>query len=203
MSDSGAVPSRLPDLLRDTIAVLVQAGLADYPHVDGSGKIEILTGERYKQQEGASRRILFIPGDGKIEGAFEISANQIASRASGCEVYVWGLEHEDDLRRYDDADQILEDLVAALQVCAEARLTSLLPMTVKRMRDTDINTFGEEYRVEFTYGHEVPRSRAIERAARALFAGQSKSPQDPDRPEGSTGKTFHQVVHVENKRTGT
>jgi hypothetical protein len=201
MSDAGAVPSRLPDLLRYAIALLVQAGIADFPHVDGSGLVEILIGERHEMEEGAGRRIFFVPGDGGIGGALEISSNQIGARSQGCEAYVWGLEGDGNLGRYDDADVILEQLWDALHTGAAARLGALSEATVKRVKPTDINTFGEEYRVEFSYVWAVPRLAAIQQAARAL-ALMSKSPPDPDRPAGPIVSSFHQTVINANERTG-
>jgi len=201
VSTGGPVPSMLDDVLAFAIALLVQAGEADYPHVDGSGKTEVLIGERYLEQTGAARRILFVPTQdgGELGPPLEIGARQIGSITEGCTAYVWGAETTDDRDRYREAKRIMMKLIATLN---EAGIGRRGFGTIRRMTAGDVDTYGEEYRLSFTYTWAVPRDAAIDAAALVLAgqSGYSKSPEDPDRPFGSTGIDFQAEATMENDR---
>lgn len=157
----------------------------------------IYTGERFDQQEGAPPRLYFRPDpDEKIGPVLDIGGREIASRMQSCDVFVWGAETTADLDRYDAADALLDQAIAAVFTAGAGRITM---GDVKRQDETSIDTFGEEYRWRFEYARLVPRSDAFEAAAAAL-ALLSKSPEDPDRPNGGNGLTPVVAVVSANAR---
>lgn len=204
MSTAGAPPSTLDDVITYVIALLVQCGEADYPHVDGSGLTEILVGERYLESDGASRRILILPDEprGKLGGPLEIGARQIGSWTASATFFVWGDEDADDRDRIREARRIVHRLVAALRTAGVGRIEFA---GIERLKETNIVTYGEEFRLEASYAWQIPRDDAIELAAQALITGgldYSQAPPDPDRPNGGTGRDFATgSVTMENDRT--
>lgn len=202
MSTAGAPPSTIDDVITYVIALLVQCGEADYPHVNGSGLTEIVVGERYLQSDGASRRILVLPDEprGKIGGPLEVGARQVGSWTANATWFVWGDENADDRDRIREARRITMRLVAALKAAGAARIELV---SVDRLKATNIVTYGEEFRIEMSYAWQIPRDDAIEQAAAALITGgldYSTSPPDPDRPNGGTGRTFEVNITMENDR---
>lgn len=157
----------------------------------------IYVGERYLRQEGATPRIVFVPTTReRWGGILDIGSREVASRLQGCDVYVWGAETLADLDRYDDADARLDDMIAAVFIAGAGRITG---GDVVREAETNIATFGEEYRWSFVYARQVPCSDRMEAAAMALSLT-SQSPTDPDRPLGGTGMSFEESVVTSNPR---
>lgn len=193
MSTAGAPPSTIDDVITYVIALLVQCGEADYPHVDGSGLTEILIGERYLECEGNARRIVVIPDEprGKLTGPLEIGARQVGAWVAHATWLVWGGETSDDRDRIRAARRIVHRLVNAFEAAGAARYDLV---DIERLKETNIVTYGEEFRLTMTYAWQIPRDDAIEQAAAALRdgggLGYGNSPPDPDRPNGDTGFDF-------------
>jgi hypothetical protein len=188
-------------VLAYVVALLVECGEADFPHADGSGKTEILIGERHLGSEGASRRVLFVPSKGgKLGPVLEIGARQIRSWTPDCAVYVWGNESANDLDRYREAERITMRVVAALNEAGVGRIEF---GSEERLAGTNVVTYGEEFRILFDYSHAIPRDAAIDAAAETLAqaGATSQSPQDPDRPDGGSGLSFNGInVTMANER---
>lgn len=196
MSLGGTAPTSLAGALRYVRALYAQAGLLRTVSTDPSTGIEMLEGERYLHENGHPPRIVFVRDDEKVGGVLEIGSNEIGSRSQGCTAYVWGAETTDDGTRYDAADALLDRLMAAVNIAGAGRIT---PGTVQPMKDTNVETFGEEYRWRFEYARQVPRDATLEAAATAL-AVLSSSPDDPDRPTGGSGLTFNVDIVPTNAR---
>lgn len=186
MSWQGNTPSMLEDVLKHVQALYAQAG----------DTTVFFTGERHLESEGAPGRVIFVPVKdlSTLGPPREIGARQIGTIREAARCYVWGFEAA-DVDRYTDAHRRLMRLMAALKAAAPGRL---LMGPLERGDETDIVTYGEEYRAVIGYEWAVPQDRAIARAALAL-GGPPKLPPDPDRPEGDTGfsfvtKTIHREV---------
>lgn len=181
-----AIPSTLSDVVSNVIALLVGVGEADYPHVDGSGKVGIFIGERYLKQEGAPPRIVFVRADAESNGGIAVGARQIGGITESIDCYVWGAEGTDE-ERYRDAEARWHRLLNAFKACAPGRLKS---KRRPRLRGTNVVTFGEEFvwTVEYTYA--VPEDEAVWTYAYAHAPNPAPSPPNPDKPNGDTGDVF-------------
>lgn len=197
MSYRGNAPSTLSDVLRYVRALYAQAGLLRDPSTNQGG-IEMLTGERYRRQDGAPPRIVFeqLAKPGNVGGPLEIGARQSASVTETCLCRVWGAETTADADRYDAAKALAAQLLDGFKIAAPGRLRGA---QILREDETSIETFGEEYQLLVSYTWAVPRDEQLRQAATAL-ALVSDSPQDPDRPNGGTGLSFTPAVVVENER---
>lgn len=204
MSYRGNTPSTLSDVLRYVQALYAQptaaapAGLLRTNPKDPSTGIEMLTGERYRKQNGAPPRIVFeqLPQAGKIGPVLEIGARESFSVTETCLARVWGRETTAQPDRYDAAKTLAMQLLDGFKLAAPGYLTGA---SILREDQTNIETFGEEYQLLVSYTWAVPRDEALRQAAVAL-ALFSDTPQDIDRPNGGTGDTFVIDVIPQNTR---
>lgn len=182
-----AIPLTLSDVIANVITLLVAVGEADYPHVDGSGKLGIYIGERYLTQEGAPPRIVFVRAGGESNGGIAVGARQIGGISESVDCYIWGKEGATDLDRIREAETRWHRLFNALKASAPGRLKS---KQRPRLRKTNVETYGEEFvwTVEYTYA--VPEDQAIWAQAYAMAPNPAQSPPRDDKPNGDTGLVF-------------
>jgi hypothetical protein len=174
----GPPVSTLDDVIEGVRSVLSDAGLLRV--TPGDGLIEWLIGERYDGQHGTPPRVFVLVGeDGSVGGPDRVGAGlYVAGTKERCTFLIWGDETTADGDRYRAAKDIGIDLINALRLVAPGRLKSL---TLRRPYASDINTFGEEYRLNVEYHWNVPR--------RARIWNVSITPAatpDPMRPNGPT-----------------
>jgi hypothetical protein len=192
MAHSDGPPvSTLDDVLEGVRLVLSTAGyLRTGNHPPG---IEWLVGERYEQSEGAPPRVLVLVGeDGSVGGPGAVDAGYVAGVTERCTMLLWGDETTADGDRYRAAKQIAVTVVNALRLVAPGRLAGL---TLRRPYKTDLLTYGEEYRLTFSYFWRVPRVAAIWSVPVTPI-----SPPDPMRPNGDTGLDFTLTPTVNGSR---
>lgn len=189
MSGGPTISATLSDVIANVIALLVTVGDADYPHVSGSGLMEVLIGERYLREEGAAPRIVFVQTEdgGEVGGPIELGGRQVASVTETVRCYIWGAENTDDRLRYDDAKRRVMRLLNAFRATAPGRLKGA---RLVRGQDSNIVTYGEEF--QFTIACTWPVFYDDELWAAAYAAAQSPapSPPDPDRLDGGSGLSF-------------
>jgi hypothetical protein len=152
---------------------------------------EILCGERYLAQEGASNRVLFLIVDGTWTGAPKIGAKMIGAVNDGCLVYIWGPETSDDFARYDAANVLRARFLNAMHRVAPGRIT---PGAVNRLRGTNELTYGEEYSLAFTYREDITAAKSI--AMLPPVEGVPTSPPDPLQPPGTPASIITTVITV-------
>jgi len=187
----GPPVSTLDDVLQAVHDVLGTAGYLRSG--DRPPGIEWLIGERYEEQEGAPPRVFCLVGeDGSVGGPGAVDANFVAGVTERCTMLLWGDETTADGDRYRAAKQLGIVLINVLRLVAPGRLSGL---TLRRPYKTDLNTFGEEYRLTFEYQWRVPRVAAIWAVPVTPL-----SPYDPMRPNGDTGTTFTLDVTTEGSR---
>lgn len=191
--------STVHDVIGNVIALLVAVGDADYPHVTGSGLTELLVGERYLGEEGGANRIVFVPtaAGGQLGGPLEIGARQVGSITESVRCYVWGAETVADVSRYDDAAAKCVRLLNCFAASCPGRNTK---GAFRRLAETNVVTYGEEYVVELSYTWPVPYDDQVFAAAYAAAPNPPLSPANPDQPNGSTGLTFSVTPTLANTR---
>lgn len=187
MSTGGTPPSTLDDVLAYVRALYVQ--MADPTTFE--------MGECFDGSEGAPPRIRFVVtrGQSALGPVLEVGARQLGSISEAVTCYVWGSETLDDADRYRDAKARVMTLLAAFNAAGVGRLVL---RRLERGDTTSLITYGEQYQMEIAYVWAVPRSDAVDRAARAL-ALTGASPPDPSRPNGDTGQTM--IVNVVSNPT--
>lgn len=194
-----AIAFTLSDVIANSITLLVAVGEADYPHVDGSGKVGIYIGERYLKEEGAPPRIVFVRADAESNGGIAAGARQVAGISESVDCYIWGAEGTTDLDRCRDAEARWHRLLNALKASAPGRLKG---RRRSRLRGTNVVTYGEEFVWTIEYTYAVPEDEAIWAQAYALAPNPAQSPPNPDKPDGDTGAVFGVgTVTLANTRT--
>lgn len=175
--------STLDDVVQSIRDHLDAAGYLRTDPSDPRTGIEWLEGERYSGQEGAPPRIFWLTGeDGKIGGPGVVDANYVAGVTEQATALLWGDETPADGDRYRAAKSLGVLLFNCLGKVAPGRVTRL---SFRRPVKTDLLTFGEEYRLSFSYFWRVPRIAAIWNIPVTPV-----SPGDPMRPNGDTGTAF-------------
>lgn len=149
---------------------------------------EVLKGERYLRQEGAANRVIFVIGDGTWSGAPKIGAKLVGAVNDSCTAFIWGVETTDDFTRDDAALVLRRRLISALHRVAPGRIT---PGAVRRLRDTNIITYGEEYQIDFSYREDIGVVRTI---AELVATDGVTSPPNPLKPNGATGLELEVVT---------
>jgi hypothetical protein len=167
-------PSRLPDVLTAVRAILIA--------IDST--TEVLCGERYLAQEGASNRVLFVPDNGDWQGPAKVGGKLVAAINDTCFVYIWAPEAVDDFARYDAANTLRARVIKALRRVAPGRIT---PQTVTRNKSTNVTTYGEEYVLAFSYLENIEQDPAIAGIPREET--DPTSPPDPLKPPGTPAST--------------
>ncbi len=168
-----------------TLAGVLRAVVDLFAAMNDATPIHI--GERYLRMEGKPRRIVIVPDDGDVSGVLGIGEGARASITQTATVFLWGAETGDDLRRYDDADALLDRFVNVLVRVAPGRLDSA---PVQRGKDTDILTFGEEYRLRFSYKRQIPTDVAVWSAALPTPEDPNPNPPPFDAPPGTPESTI-------------
>jgi len=166
----------LAGVLRAVVALFVAMG----------DTTPIYVGERYLRQEGKPRRIILVPDDGEVSGVLGVGEGAVSSVVQTCTAYLWGAETADDLTRYDDADTLLDRFVNALVRCAVGRLKDA---PLQRGKETDILTYGEEYRLRFGYEREIAKDQTVWNTAIPPLVPQYNPPPF-DAPPGTPASTI-------------
>ncbi len=135
-------------------------------------------------------RIVFVAGDGTWTGAPKLAAKLVGAVSDSCTALIWGRETTDDFTRNDAALVLRSRLIAALHRVAPGRIT---PGAVERLRDTNILTYGEEYRLTFSYREDIAVIKSIALLPAPLGP---TSPPDPLKPNGDTGLELTPVITV-------
>lgn len=187
----GPNPSTLDDLIQAMHTRL--AALGRIRVEPGDGKIEWLVGERYEGANGCPPRIWVYTGeDGSLGAPDRAGAGYVAGVTERCTFYLWGDETTADMDRQRAAKLLGMSVINLLRALAPGRIKG---MRFTRPVKTDILTYGEELRLAVEYAWNVPRDAAIWNVAVSPI-----SPPDPDRPQGSTGKTVEVDTTVEPTR---
>lgn len=183
-----AIPLTLSDVITNVIALLVGVGEADYPHVDGSGKVGIYIGERFLRQEGAPPRIVFVRADAESNGGISVGDREVGGITEAVDCYIWGAEGATDQDRVRDAETRWHRLLNAFKACAPGRLKA---RRRARLRQTNIETYGEEFVWTISYSYAVPYDQVVWNYAYANAPSPAQSPPNPDKPDGDTGDVFN------------
>jgi hypothetical protein len=142
---------------------------------------KLYQGEKYLKQNEAPNRVIFVVGDGVWMGAPKLAAKLVGAVSDSCTAFIWGAETSDDWTRNNAALALRRRLIGALHRVAPGRI---MPGAVERLRDTNLLTYGEEYRLTFTYREDIPVVKSI-----ALLPAPDgvTSPPNPLKPNGDTG----------------
>lgn len=122
----------------------------------------ILVGEEHIAQEGNGNRAVFVPRPrvGEIRSApIRLSQTGSGRLKFGCTVYIWGVSGEDPETRYDQAEQILFNLMVALSDASGDRVEFEGLDREESPRDV---RYGEDYYFSFVYFYEVRRSTDLQ-----------------------------------------
>lgn len=176
--------STLADLIRLVTAALNGAG-------DG---IEVMVGRQYLAQFGAGSppRLLFVPEErGRLGPPPKINANYVGSYTHGCKVYVRGAESGDDPGRFDAVYAFADRVVNAIKWAGGAAGT-IAPGNPLDSSPRAEDAYGADIVFEFTYTRAIARDPEIWGVPVTAI-----SPPDPDRPQGSSGKTIDVTTSAE------
>lgn len=169
--------SPLPDVLRAIVGIFSIVEPAT----------PIFVGERYLRQEGKPRRIVLVPDDGNLGAVLGAGEGTVAGVTLACTAYLWGAETAADLDRYDDATSLLHRFVNVLKRVAGARVKDA---PIEREKDTNIETFGEEYRLRFSYEYGIALDQEVWNCAIPTAADEQLSPPPYDSPPGTPASTI-------------
>lgn len=171
MNLPGVAPVRLTTLIQGVRDLFTAAG------IDTS----ILVGEENIAQEGAGNRAVFVPRPrvGEIKSA-PIRMSQVGSGRIkfGCTVYIWGVSGEAPETRYNQAEQILFNLMIALADASGDRVEFEALDREEAPRDV---RYGEDYYFSFVHYYEVKRSTDLQPipSGTAITVQPTTNPQEP------------------------
>lgn len=149
---------------------------------------KVYNGEKYLRQNESANRIVFVAGDGTWTGAPKLAAKMVGAVNDSCTALIWGAETTDDFARNDAALALRRRLIGALHRVAPGRIT---PGAVERLRDTNLLTYGEEYRLTFSYREDILAVKSIALLPAPLGV---TSPPNPMKPNGDTGLELTPVI---------
>lgn len=172
--------SRLGDVLRLFSRMLTEMR-------DGT---PIQVGKHYLKEFGAGSppKILFVPSvDGELGPVPRLNARYVAGFTDICLVYVRAAESGEDIGRLDNVDDMVDRVVNILKALGAA----IIEVGRGRPKDDSplqVDAYGADKVFAFSYARGIPKHNEVWTAAKTAIV--ATAPTDPDRPEGSTGKTF-------------
>ena len=143
------IPSTLADVLGQVIDLF--AAVAD--------ATPILIGKHYLEDFGAGSapRILFVPEPrGKLGPPIE--SGNAASVTHSCDFFVRGVESGDDLHRFRSAYALGDRVIGAIRRAASGRLEF---GDYADASPTNVDAYGADLALSFTYQRDVPHDAAI------------------------------------------
>ncbi len=127
--------------------------IRDYYTAKGSDTT-IKVGEQYLADNDSPNRIVLVPGKSKPEMApMRMTENGFAKLDAQATAYIWGPANvDDDFARFVAVDSMLIMFLRSLWNAAPGRIMLL---DIDRPTDTRILSYGEEYRVTFSFMYQV------------------------------------------------